>query len=91
MRPKQHELDPDLLDKHDSFYHTTKSLLVLFQIMGVMPIQRSPPGNLLFAYKIIQTNIFGMTVRFAQDRIKNALHSIGVPVYLCGPTSSMAY
>lgn len=37
-------MDPDLLDKHDSFYHTTKSLLVLFQLMGVMPIMRSPPG-----------------------------------------------
>lgn len=35
--------DPNLLDKHDSFYHTTKSLLVLFQIMGVMPIHRNPP------------------------------------------------
>lgn len=35
--------DPELLDKHDSFYHTTKSLLVLFQIMGVMPIHRNPP------------------------------------------------
>nr|UZH23402.1 gustatory receptor 21a-2 [Anastrepha ludens] len=34
--------DPILLDKHDSFYHTTKSLLVLFQIMGVMPIHRNP-------------------------------------------------
>ncbi|XP_037960969.1 gustatory and odorant receptor 21a [Teleopsis dalmanni] len=37
--------DPDLLDKHDSFYHTTKSLLVLFQIMGVMPIHRNPTGT----------------------------------------------
>ncbi|XP_053692209.1 gustatory and odorant receptor 22 [Sabethes cyaneus] len=36
--------DDDLLDLHDSFYHTTKSLLVLFQIMGVMPIMRSPKG-----------------------------------------------
>ncbi|XP_055547227.1 gustatory and odorant receptor 22 isoform X2 [Wyeomyia smithii] len=36
--------DVDLLDEHDSFYHTTKSLLVLFQIMGVMPIMRSPKG-----------------------------------------------
>uniref|UniRef100_A0A1I8NQP4 Gustatory receptor n=1 Tax=Stomoxys calcitrans TaxID=35570 RepID=A0A1I8NQP4_STOCA len=35
--------DPELLDKHDSFYHTTKSLLVLFQIMGVMPLRRNPP------------------------------------------------
>uniref|UniRef100_A0A182U118 Gustatory receptor n=1 Tax=Anopheles melas TaxID=34690 RepID=A0A182U118_9DIPT len=36
--------DVNLLDQHDSFYHTTKSLLVLFQIMGVMPIMRSPKG-----------------------------------------------
>lgn len=47
VRPKEEEFDPDLLDEHDSFYHTTKSLLVLFQIMGVMPIMRSPPGMLL--------------------------------------------
>lgn len=38
-------MDVELLDKHDSFYHTTKSLLVLFQIMGVMPIMRSPKGS----------------------------------------------
>jgi gustatory receptor len=44
MREKEEEEDPDLLDKHDSFYYTTKSLLVLFQIMGVMPIMRSPKG-----------------------------------------------
>ncbi|TMW41043.1 hypothetical protein DOY81_013877, partial [Sarcophaga bullata] len=33
---RKHETidDPELLDKHDSFYNTTKSLLVLFQIMG---------------------------------------------------------
>lgn len=35
--------DPLELDRHDSFYQTTKSLLVLFQIMGVMPIHRNPP------------------------------------------------
>lgn len=35
--------DPLLLDEYDSFYHTTKSLLVLFQIMGIMPIRRNPP------------------------------------------------
>jgi gustatory receptor len=45
VRPKESENDVDLLDKHDSFYHTTKSLLVLFQLMGVMPIMRSPPGS----------------------------------------------
>lgn len=40
-------MDVDLLDKYDSFYKTTKSLLNLFQIMGIMPIQRSPPGSKL--------------------------------------------
>ncbi|XP_053604917.1 gustatory and odorant receptor 22 [Plodia interpunctella] len=40
--PKITDEDGALLDKHDSFYITTKSLLVLFQIMGVMPIMRVP-------------------------------------------------
>lgn len=39
------EVNVDLLDKYDSFYYTTKSLLVLFQIMGIMPIMRSPPNS----------------------------------------------
>ncbi|XP_055298678.1 gustatory and odorant receptor 22-like [Sitodiplosis mosellana] len=47
IRPKEVELDVDLLDKYDSFYKTTKSLLVLFQIMGIMPIKRSAPGEKL--------------------------------------------
>ncbi|CAO1392119.1 unnamed protein product [Diamesa serratosioi] len=45
IRKKVIEMNPDLLDKHDSFYHSTKSLLVLFQIMGIMPIMRSPKGT----------------------------------------------
>ncbi|XP_045449782.1 gustatory and odorant receptor 22-like [Melitaea cinxia] len=40
--PQITDKDGELLDKHDSFYITTKSLLVLFQIMGVMPIMRVP-------------------------------------------------
>lgn len=39
----EHEPDDELLEKldhYDNFYDTTKSLLVLFQIMGVMPIER---------------------------------------------------
>ncbi|XP_026319057.1 gustatory and odorant receptor 22 [Hyposmocoma kahamanoa] len=40
--PKITDKDGKLLDDHDSFYKTTKSLLVLFQIMGVMPIMRVP-------------------------------------------------
>lgn len=44
IRQKREEDDVKLLDEHDSFYYTTKSLLVLFQIMGVMPIMRTPAG-----------------------------------------------
>nr|QHN69208.1 gustatory receptor 3 [Sirex nitobei] len=35
------ERDGKLLEEHDHFYDDTKALLVLFQIMGVMPIQRT--------------------------------------------------
>ncbi|XP_077293596.1 gustatory receptor 21a isoform X2 [Arctopsyche grandis] len=42
VHPQITDNDGYLLEKHDSFYHTTKSLLVLFQIMGVMPIMRVP-------------------------------------------------
>uniref|UniRef100_A0A1B0CPT9 Gustatory receptor n=2 Tax=Lutzomyia longipalpis TaxID=7200 RepID=A0A1B0CPT9_LUTLO len=45
LRPQERETDPDILDYHDSFYKTTKSLLVLFQIMGIMPIMRSTAGS----------------------------------------------
>ncbi|XP_059617236.1 gustatory and odorant receptor 22 [Phlebotomus argentipes] len=45
LRAQEQENDPELLDYHDSFYKTTKSLLVLFQIMGIMPIMRSPSGT----------------------------------------------
>lgn len=43
VRSKKYSEDPDpeILDSYDFFYKTTKSLLVLFQIMGVMPIERS--------------------------------------------------
>lgn len=42
VRP-EHVPDNELLEKlhtYDNFYQTTKSLLILFQIMGVMPIER---------------------------------------------------
>lgn len=45
VRRVEEKFDPDEMDKRDSFYHTTKSLLVLFQIMGVMPIMRAPKGK----------------------------------------------
>ncbi|KAJ8962917.1 hypothetical protein NQ318_001328 [Aromia moschata] len=38
---RENEPTPAVLHQYDNFYHTTKSLLVLFQIMGVMPIERS--------------------------------------------------
>ncbi|KAI8421582.1 hypothetical protein MSG28_009603 [Choristoneura fumiferana] len=45
QEPQITNQDGALLDKHDSFYLTTKSLLVLFQIMGVMPIMRVPKSK----------------------------------------------
>lgn len=44
IRKENIEEDVDILDKYDSFYFTTKSLLVMFQIMGIMPIMRTPKG-----------------------------------------------
>lgn len=44
------EPDPELLDHYDNFYQTTKSLLVLFQIMGIMPIERGAKGKTTFKY-----------------------------------------
>lgn len=44
IRKEDVEEDVDILDKYDSFYYTTKSLLVMFQIMGIMPIMRTPRG-----------------------------------------------
>lgn len=45
VRRKEEKFDPDEMDIRDSFYHTTKSLLVLFQLMGVMPIMRTKKGE----------------------------------------------
>lgn len=46
-----HEADPELLEQYDNFYQTTKSLLILFQIMGIMPIERAGKGKTTFRYK----------------------------------------
>ncbi|KAJ3638349.1 hypothetical protein MTP99_001725 [Tenebrio molitor] len=51
------EPDPELLDQYDNFYQTTKSLLVLFQIMGVMPIERSGKGKTTFRW-LSSTSIY---------------------------------
>lgn len=48
--------DPELLHQYDNFYHTTKSLLVLFQIMGVMPIERET-GKTTYRYGIIRSEV----------------------------------
>lgn len=53
VRRKEEKFDPNEMDARDSFYHTTKSLLVLFQLMGVMPIMRSPEGEFLDFIAII--------------------------------------
>lgn len=52
-RDEDDEPDPELLEKYDSFYHTTKSLLVLFQIMGVMPIERPRKGYTTYRYCMV--------------------------------------
>lgn len=41
FREEKIEENANTLDKYDSFYHETRSLLVLFQIMGVVPISRT--------------------------------------------------
>lgn len=43
VRAVEEDDDAELLDKHDSFYWSSKQLLNLFQYMGVMPIYRNPP------------------------------------------------
>lgn len=40
VREQWQETNAKILDSYDSFYRTTKALLVLFQIMGVVPISR---------------------------------------------------
>ncbi|XP_044736884.1 gustatory and odorant receptor 22 [Chrysoperla carnea] len=47
-RTRKVSVDEETLLKYDQFYKTTKSLLVLFQIMGVMPIMRTSPGRTTF-------------------------------------------
>ncbi|KAF7287900.1 gustatory and odorant receptor 22-like [Rhynchophorus ferrugineus] len=47
---EKEDLDFNDLEKYDNFYHTTKSLLVLFQVMGVMPIERNK-GHTTFRWR----------------------------------------
>lgn len=45
VRDQWQETNPKILDSYDSFYRTTKTLLVLFQYMGVVPISRKSPNE----------------------------------------------
>ncbi|XP_015837537.1 gustatory and odorant receptor 22 [Tribolium castaneum] len=74
------EPDPELLDRYDNFYQTTKSLLVLFQIMGVMPIERSGKGRTTFRWlsstSIYAYFIFGAETIFVTMVFKERLYLI---------------
>ncbi|XP_074037373.1 gustatory and odorant receptor 22 isoform X2 [Leptinotarsa decemlineata] len=74
------QIDPEVLHQYDNFYHTTKSLLVLFQIMGVMPIEREvgrttyrwlSPTN-LWAYFIFTIETILVSIVF-KERLKLVL------------------
>lgn len=60
--------DPPTMDelfRTDNFYRDTKSLLVLFQLMGIMPIERVSAGkylNYCLYYKIFFILIFQVTL-----------------------------
>ncbi|XP_057663906.1 gustatory and odorant receptor 22-like [Diorhabda carinulata] len=72
--------DPELLDHYDNFYHTTKSLLVLFQIMGIMPIEREPGKTIyrwtsatnMWAYFIFGVETIFVSIVF-RERLKLVL------------------
>ncbi|KAF5283827.1 hypothetical protein FQA39_LY04647 [Lamprigera yunnana] len=57
--------DPEILDNYDFFYKTTKSLLVLFQIMGVMPIERSGVAQTTFRWTS-KTTIYAYVIYSAE-------------------------
>jgi hypothetical protein len=84
VRKAEEKFDPDEMDKLDSFYHTTKSLLVLFQIMGVMPIMRAPSGE-TSCYKcdIIcpQFSQFETRIRFTPNDILVDIESIHLGLF----------
>ncbi|GJQ65703.1 hypothetical protein Trydic_g7787 [Trypoxylus dichotomus] len=42
--------DGNILDNHDQFYRDHKLLLKLFQVLGVMPIQRGQVGKITFSW-----------------------------------------
>nr|UNE74349.1 gustatory receptor 2 [Holotrichia oblita] len=42
--------DGNILDQHDQFYRDHKLLLKLFQVLGVMPIQRGQIGRITFSW-----------------------------------------
>ena len=83
-------MDIDLLDKYDSFYKTTKSLLVLFQIMGVMPIARCAPGEWCDDRIIRIDGQLRNIVAFQEGELSERPFD-GSRGYSCGPTSSTVY
>ncbi|XP_022903591.2 gustatory and odorant receptor 22-like [Onthophagus taurus] len=47
--------DGKVIDEHDQFYRDHKLLLKLFQILGVMPVQRGQIGKITFSWFSIPT------------------------------------
>ncbi|KAF7278942.1 hypothetical protein GWI33_007806 [Rhynchophorus ferrugineus] len=50
---KRFTLDPNngaVIDKHDQFYRDHKLLLILFKVMGVMPVERGEAGTITFGW-----------------------------------------
>lgn len=79
-----------LLDKHDSFYHTTKSLLVLFQISGIMPIMRVPPGKYIVLKQNITIIYHNLSILIQKLNLSIEPRSGGYLLPTCGLTSSGA-
>ncbi|CAG9860810.1 unnamed protein product [Phyllotreta striolata] len=72
--------EAEILHYYDDFYHTTKSLLVLFQVMGVMPIERElghttyrwTSATNVWAYFIFAIETIFVSIVF-QERLKLVL------------------
>ncbi|XP_072397576.1 gustatory and odorant receptor 22-like [Diabrotica undecimpunctata] len=55
---KRQELDSSdgqVIDDHDQFYRDHKLILLLFRMLGVMPIERGEIGRITFSWKSIPT------------------------------------
>lgn len=49
-RSKLDSSDGKVLDDHDQFYRDHKLLLLLFRVLGVMPVQRGQIGRITFSW-----------------------------------------